>query len=172
MATKKSAARIKPVNNKVIEKPEFEPLEDIFKTIKDGFVMTAETNIITAKRVDNLASIRDSAYAYWHDDYLGDRYLPGERYKYFIELQQVSVKTYEKIYEIAKTFELEEFLKEDMKDYFEDVVPPVESINSEKELLEALIIFKCVQPYGSKMNQIHQMILDEVNKRKAYEKEN
>jgi hypothetical protein len=86
-------------------------------------------------------------------------------------LQKISVETYEKLLEIAKTFDMEEFCKEEMKDYFEDVVPPVEDIGGEKQLLEALIIFKCVQPYGSKMLQIHQMMLDEINKRKAYEKE-
>ena len=171
MVAKKSAARVKPINKKIIEKPEFEPLEDIFETMKKSFVMTTETNVVTAKRVDNLASLRDSAYAFWGSAYLDDNLLPGDRYRYLMRLRDVSIAAYEKIHEIAKTFELEEFIKGDMKDYFEDVVPSVEDIKDEKGLLEALIIFKCVQPYGSKMLQMHQMLMDEIEKRKVYEKE-
>jgi len=164
MATKRAAsAKVKP---KVVE-PDFEPLEDLFDKAKTVMVMKIDANIEVSKRVDNLMSVRDSAYRFWGNQ-LDEKFLPDKRVEYFKKLQTITTETYNAMKDIAESFSLEEFKKKDMKDYFEKLIPSSEDIYREEELIEAMIIFQCVQPYGSQMNQIHQMIQDEIEKRKAY----
>ena len=148
-----------------VKQEDLMPVADMFEDAKDGFVLTVETNVITAKRIDYFMWLRDQAYKFWGNK-LDDLLDMDKRLGYLKELQQTCVETYEKVAEIAKTFEYEEFAKDDMKDYFEDIVPKVEDINTEKEMLEAELIFLCVQPYGSKMNQLHNLITDELAKRR------
>jgi len=168
---KKSAASIKPVRNssKNVTMPEFKPLEELFDTAKQGFLITIEANVDTSKRVDNLMSVRDVAYRFY-----GDRFdeikLPKERIEYFKKLQAITTNTYEMILEAAMDFDLEEFKKKDMKDYFEHIIPETKDIKNEEDLLKSILIFQCVQPYGSKMSQLHQMVREEIEKREAYEK--
>ena len=165
MATKKSSARVQP--KKIIEKPDFEPLEDIFDKAKTVMVMKIDANIEVSKRVDNLMNVRDSSYRFWGNQ-LDEKFLPDKRVEYFKRLQTITTETYNAMKDIAESFSLEEFKKKDMKDYFEKLIPKSENIHREEELIEAMIIFQCVQPYGSQMNQIHQMIQEEIEKRRAY----
>lgn len=144
------------------------PLADMFEDAKAGFVMTVETNIITAKRIDYLMWVRDQAYKFWGGR-LDDMMIMNERLEYLKNVQKLCVETYEKIAEIAKTFEYEEFCEEDMKDYFDGLVPPVDEIDTEIEMFDAEMIFLCVQPYGSKMNQLHSLIQDELGRRRMNE---
>ena len=58
-----------------------------------------------------------------------------------------------------------------MKDYFEHIIPDIDTVKTEEDLLKGILIFQCVQPYGSKMSQLHQMVREEVEKREAYEEQ-
>ena len=144
------------------------PTVDMFEDAKQGFITIVKTNIITAQRIDYMMWVRDKAYKFWGNR-LDDMLVMDERLAYLKELQQVCVDTYKKIAEIAKTFEYEEFCEEDMKDYFDGLVPTVDSITTEKQMLEAELIFLCVQPYGSKMNQIHNLVQNELGQRRVNE---
>lgn len=167
VAKKVNTSKVKPVKPK-FPKEELMPLVDMFDEAKEAFAMTVETNVITAQRIDFLMWVRDQAYKFWGNK-LDEMLVMKERLSYIKDLQELCVNTYKKIAEIAKTFELEEFEKEEMKDYFEDLVPKVADIDSEKKMLEAELIFLTVQPYGSKMNQLHQLVTDELAKRRAME---
>lgn len=167
VAKKVNTSKVKPVKPE-FPKEELMPLVDMFDEAKEAFAMTVETNVITAQRIDFLMWVRDQAYKFWGNK-LDDMLVMHERLSYIKELQELCVDTYKKIVEIVKTFELDEFEKEEMKDYFEDLVPKVTDIDSEKEMLEAELIFLTVQPYGSKMNQLHQLVTDELAKRRAME---
>jgi hypothetical protein len=161
--TAKSAAKVKPVK---VKQEELVPLDEMFKDAKDMFIMTVDTNILTAKRIDNLMNIRDLAIKFW-----GDGHAKAHDLSYLKELQKLSVHTYERIKEVAEAFELEEFCKQDMKDYFDEIIPTPEDIEDEHELIRAALIFLTVRPYGEKMLKMHQLILDEAGKRKLLEEE-
>lgn len=167
VAKKVNTSKVKPVKPE-FPKEELMPLVDMFDEAKEAFAMTVETNVITAQRIDFLMWVRDQAYKFWGNK-LDEMLVMKERLSYIKDLQELCVNTYKKIAEIAKTFELEEFEKEEMKDYFEDLVPKVADIDSENKMLEAELIFLTVQPYGSKMNQLHQLVTDELAKRRAME---
>ena len=73
--------------------------------------------------------------------------------------------------EIVKSFELKEFKKEDMKDYFEELMPVIEAINDEDELCAAGLVFLTIKPFGEKMTALHHTVLDEVAQREFMEKQ-
>lgn len=145
---------------------EMPTLEETWENAKQAFINTAEVSVELAKRVDNLMNIRDMVYKFWETR--GDiskinlGYLKGK-----LELSKF---TYETILTIIKSFEMEEFLKDDMKNYFESVIPKVEEINSEEELLDAAIVFLTVKPWGEKMTALHHTMLDEKKQREYLEK--
>ena len=170
---RKSAAKVKPVktqnSNKFLE-PELPPIEETFSNVKQIMINTAEVQIQVANRVENLANLRLAAYKFWGNE-LDAKMLGNERINYFLDLLKLSVSIYEKIFEIVKNFELEEFLKEDMKDYFAEIMPKIENIECEEDLFEATIISDCIRPWGEKMTQLHHQMLDEQGQRKAQESE-
>ena len=156
---RKSAARMKPAG----PKSELRPIEDVFNEAKDMFVMTVDVQVKTAKRVDNLMNIRDFCDKFWKNDGL------HESLKYYKSMQNLSVETYEKIRDIAKTFELVDFRAIEVKDYFADLIPDVEKIEDMEELCKAALIFMSVQPYGSKLIQLHKLMQDEFAQRDILE---
>lgn len=165
--TKKSAASVKPIPfNKA---PELPPLEETFDNAKQAFINTLETSIIIAKRVDNLLNIRDYLIGYWKSTNKLDSMMPMDRMAYFKEMQLKTVMVYEQLLEATKTFELEEFCKEEMKDYYEDIIPSIEEIDSEQDLCTAGLIFLTVKPFGEKMTALHHTILDEKKQREFME---
>lgn len=159
---KKSAAQAKLAPKENV-KEKLEPIEDVFEDAKKMFIMTVETQIKTAKRVDNLLNIRDLAINFMGREWLSQ--LHDQELHYYKILQDLSVETYERILEASKGFELEEFLKPEIKDYYEDIVPKVENIDTIGSLLQAAIVFLSVQPYGNKLIQMHQLIQSELAKR-------
>ena len=159
--TRKSAASFKAVKGK---QDELMPLEDVFKIMREGYLITIETNIATAKRVDNLFNIRDVARKFWNDD--ATRCTP----KYYKKLHKLSVETYEKIYEIAKEkYTIEELSNTEMGDWYEELIPTVDSLSDtdQQDIIEAMIIFLSVKPYGEKMLRDHLNFQEELEKREA-----
>ena len=146
------------------EKTQYPPIEETWENNKQVFINTCEVNVENAKRIDNLLNIRDLAYKFW-GDMLDKQYDGEERIEYFKTLQDLSIRTYQKILDIIKTFELEEFLKEDMKDYFEDLMPKVDDVTIEEDLLEGMLIFLSVKPYGERMMQLHYTMMNEAEQR-------
>lgn len=168
---RKSASQAK-IKKPEFQKPELPPIEETFENAKQAFVNTLEVSIQLAERVDNLLNIRDYVRKFFPDE------LPypwkgvmNARLKYCKALMNLSIQTYKDMLEIVKTFELEEFAKEDMKDYFEELMPVVEGINDEDELCTAGLVFLTIKPFGEKMTALHHTILDEVAQRKAMEEQ-
>ena len=153
MVTKKSAAKVKVMP----PKPKLPPMEDVFKEAKEMYAMTVDVQIKNAERVDNLLNIRDMLKRFWD--------LPTVKLEECKRYQKVSIDTYKKVREAVDEFDLDEFKKETIKDYFEHIIPKVDDIDDDKKLLEAAIIFMSVQPYGQKLIQLHQLMQDEIAKR-------
>ena len=165
---KKSAARMKTYKGE--HQADLPPIEEVFEDAKRMFVMTVDTQIKTARRVDNLMNIRDFCMKFWDDE---DQFEVQECYTldYYKKMQQLSIDTYTRIKEIAETFELVDFRAIEIKDYFADIIPSVDSISTKQELCEAALIFMSVQPYGSKLIQMHQLMQDECAKRNILDEE-
>lgn len=158
MASKKSAAQFKPVAKHA--KEQLRPIDEVFAEAKDMFKMTVDTQVKTAHRIDNLLNIRDLAINFWGKDEVSRRGMA-----YLKMLQDESIKAYEDVSKRVDDFELDEFAKEEIKDYFEDIIPKVDDISTEDELIVAAIKFLSVQPYGSKLIQMHKLIQEELSKR-------
>jgi len=158
----KRAAAMKAVATKQEEEM---PLEQVFEIMREGFITILETNVITAKRVDNLLNIRDAAKRFWEDS------IGHCNIEYYKEIQKLSVKTYEDILAIIKEkYTYENLSNPELDDWFEDIIPNVDNINTESQLMDAMIIFLSVKPYAEKVLRDHNNFQDEIEKRKASEK--
>lgn len=169
---RKSATKVKAMKNqnssKFLKQPELPPIEETFNNIKQVMINTAKVQIQVANRVENMANLRLATYKFW-GNMLDEKFISSERVEYFKSLVTMTVSVYEDILDIVKTFELDEFLKEEMKDYFEKLMPKVDDIKNEENLFEATLIADCVKPWGEKMTQLHHQMLDEQAQRKAIE---
>lgn len=155
---RKSAARAKLAPKPELAQNDKPPIEAVFNEIKDVFRMTVEANVRTAQRVDNLVAMRQLAR-----DWYGHDFFPSiDKLK---ELQKISVDAYKEILAKVDEFDIEDFKKAEMKDYFEEIVPSIDSISDDDKLLEAHIIYLCVRDYGSKLVQAHQLFQQEMTSR-------
>lgn len=170
---RKSAAQAKPANKvreayeEMDKKTQLDNMptpEEVFETGKQVYINTLEASIVLAKRVDNLLNIRDYAMKFWAEEAGGKNTL-----SYYKELQKLSIETYEQMLKIANGFEYEEFIKDEMKDYFEDLIPQTEDVEVISQLCEAGLIFLTVKPFGEKMTQLHYNVLDAKKAREALE---
>lgn len=161
---RKSAASVKPK----FKQPELPPIEETFDNAKQVFINTAEVAAVVAGRIDNLVNIRKAAYDFWGDE-LNEKLMTHKRVEQLKEWQGMTIDCYEDILDIVKQFELKEFLKEDMKDYFQPIMPVPNDIANEKDLFEAYLIAGIVKPWGEKMTQLHHQMLDEQAARKPVE---
>ncbi len=171
---RKSAAKAKVIktanSDKFLKHEELPPIEETFDNIKQVIVNTAEVSVVVAGRVENMGNLRAAAYKFWGNE-LDCRYTAHERMEYFKELQAKSIGCYESITEIIRSWTLDEFLKDDMKDYFQDIMPKVEDIETENDLFEAMLLADIIKPWGEKMTQLHHQMLDEQGKRMAVDGE-
>ena len=162
--TRKSAAKLKVVKD---DKKELRPIEEVFEEAKEMFALTVDTQIKLAARVDNLMNIRDFCRKFWGDQY--DSKFNRDELHYLKNMQQVSINTYQKVRDKVDEFELVDFRATELKDYFADIIPASEDIKSLQDLCEAALIFMSVQPYGSKLIQLHQMMQDEFASRDIFD---
>lgn len=162
--SRKSAASFKPVVTKTQE--DIPTLEETWENAKQAFLNTAEVSVELAKRIDNLMNIRDMVYKFWDVRHETE----GITLEYLKSKQELSIQTYKNILDIVVDFQMDEFLKEDMKDYFDVLIPKVEEIESEEDLIDAAIIFLTVKPWGEKMTALHHTMLDEKKQREFAEK--
>jgi len=157
---RKSAAKVKVMKTEGSDrflKPQLPPIEETFENMKQGFLTILQTSVELAQRVDNLGNLRDFSMKFWGD---------SRDLAYYKELQAVSVETYRQLYDLTEEFSLDEFSKDEMKDYYELVVPKCDEIETEEDLAVALVKFLTVKPFGEKMTAMHHTILDEIAKRK------
>lgn len=152
---RKSAASAKLVK----PKPELRPLEEVFDEIVNVFKMTVEANVKTAMRVDNLVAVRQ-LYRDWYGK-------EPEDIDVIKKLQKLTADTYSDILAATEKFNIEDFKADEMKDYFEDIVPNCEDIATDADLLNAHVKWTCVRDYGSKLVQAHQLFHQEMEKREA-----
>lgn len=160
---KKSAAKakvIKPVETK----PTVDP-EAMFDDAKRMFLETLDVQIKNSRRIDNLLNIEDLAINFWKDRRPG--YLAGmtdeEQCAYFQSLRQCSELTYHQIRAASEEFSFEEFSKQELKDYYEDIVPDGSDVDlTAEDILRGAIKFLSVQPYADKMIKLHHMIQDAI----------
>ncbi len=160
---RKSAAKAKVIKAKGSEeflKKKLPPIEETFEYMKKGFLTILQTSVELAQRVDNLDNLRSFSLRFWEDK---------RDISYYKHLQDISVETYRALYDYTEEFSLDEFSKEDMKDYYENLVPKCEDIMTEEDLAEALVKFITVKPFGEKMAAMHQTILDEIKQREEIE---
>ena len=167
--SKKSASQFKPIKTQEVQKHELPPIEETFDNAKQAFVNTLEVSVRIAKRIDNFLNVRDYVINFYGRDWSEIRRVGADRVEYIKRLQNITVSTYEKMLEKTLEFSLEEFSKEEMKDYYEEIVPDVESIDTMDKILEAGLIFLSVKPFGEKMTALHHTILDEIAQRKYME---
>lgn len=155
---KKSASQLKPV--KAVPANNLPPIEETWENAWQSFKNTIDVNVELARRVDNLLNVRDLCFKILGEDYVWSLD-SKERMNLYKWANDVSVATYMEIQRIIGTWELDEFLKEDMKDYFEDIMPKSDNVKDEMDLLFAAIKFLSIKPYGERMNQLHYTMLDE-----------
>lgn len=172
----KSAAQFKPktisgTDKKAMQKQldEMPTLEETWENAHQAFINTAEVSVTLAKRIDNLMNIRDMALKFWGDAETMERCVGKKAVAYYKELLSLSVDTYCEILKIVKTFEMDEFLKDEMRDYFEDIIPKADDIEREDTMLAAAIVFLTVKPWGEKMTALHHTMLDEKKQREYLE---
>lgn len=160
--TRKSTARMKP-SDKFAKAPELPPIEETFDNAKQAFKNTAEVAIVIAGRIDNLINIRKAYEEFW-----GEK--PENRFAnpidYLKEKQNLTKLCYENIADIVNSFELEEFLREDMKDYFDPIMPKSDDMISSEDLFDAFLLVGIIKPWGEKMTALHHQMLDEQDARK------
>jgi hypothetical protein len=135
-----------------------------FEIAKTGFVITVQTNIETAKRIDNLLSVRDLAYKFYGATLDNNGMVPAERIEMFKELQNISVQAYEDVLKVAEKFDFETFAQKEMDDLFKDIVPKTNDVETEQDLLKAAVRFMAIQPYGSKMLALHESVIENLEK--------
>lgn len=140
-------------------------LEESWEKMKDIYVSTLEVSVENAKRIDNLLNIRDLVIKFYGTDYLDAMYDEDRFIAYLKEMQSLSIETYERMLDIARTFELKDFLLEDMPDWYAHLIPSVNRIESMPQLVEGALVFLSVKPFGEKMMQMHHAIMDEAEAR-------
>ena len=163
-------AEFKPeiVDTDFDKEQELPSLEETFENAKQVFINTAEVAVVISDRLDNLVNIRNAVIEFWGKNKL-DEHLTKENISYFKELQKMITDTYAEILNVVKEFELDEFCKDDMKDYFEDLMPTPDEIETESDLFEAWLVASTVKPWGEKMTALHHQILDEMHIRQPIE---
>lgn len=165
--TRKSAASAKLVKPEQFD--DLPPIEETFDNAKQAFINTLDVSIELSKRIDNLMNIRDYAMKFWGSEF-ESKFLVPERLDYFKGLQNLSTMTYQALKEATEKFELDAFLAEDLKDYYEDIIPKIDDILDESQMCAAGLIFLTVKPFGEKMAALHRTMLEEKAARDAQEK--
>lgn len=165
--TRKSAARRKPIKPQHAEEQTY-TLEETWENAKEVITMTAKVALENSKRIDNMLNVRDLLYKFWGNK-LDDFFDLDKRMEYLHEMHHYSISLYEQVLEIVESFELEEFLKDDMKDYFKDMMPDCDAIDNENDLVRGALAFLTVKPWGEQMNQLHQTMLNEKSMREMNE---
>jgi len=157
----KRTASMKP---KVI-KPEEPPIEEIWKMVHNGLVVTSKTQANISRRVDTMLSLKAQADIFFDSQVFVDGYDWQELQKW----QKLTEETYDKVAEIMEGLTMEQLTAETLDDPFNHLIPKAEECDDPRKLFEGMIVFSCVRPFGEKLIQAHQAMRDEVLKREQPE---
>lgn len=69
-------------------------------------------------------------------------------------------KNYETALEVIEGLKLDDFKKKDMEDPIAPFIPDRFGITNMQEMYDAFTIFRCLRPYGEKIEQLHNLILE------------
>ena len=157
---RKSASQAKPVKaEKKTEEQLWKEMESVFDDAKWTYIETVRVQIQNAKRVDNFLNLRELAMK------LGYTIEDEEGIKFVKKLQELSVKTYEAIKDVAETFKMEDFIWEKCLDPLKQLMPSVDEINTQADMVAASIRFMSVTPYGNNVIQVHNLMMQEMARR-------
>lgn len=145
--TKKSAASVKAKKQPTADE-KWAELKTLFDDSKWAFKETVKTQITLSRRIDNMLNLRDMVKSYGMEPTI----------PLLKDLVDHSNRCYVSLLARVETFEFDDFMAEEMKDYFEGLVPYPDDIVDDMDLLYAAVAFLSVKPYGSKMLQMHQML--------------
>ena len=158
-------ARKSAASAKVAKKTEEEKWEEMHKVFDDAkwtFIETIKVQIKAAKRVDNFLNLRELATKFG---------IEGSDIAEIKRMQECSVTTYEMIMEIAEKFVAEDFFKATCPDPWAGIMPSVDEIKTEKDAAYAAIRHMSIMPYGTNLIQMHNLIMQEMERRGLKPKE-
>lgn len=167
MVKKVNTSKAKPVDYK---EPQV-PVVDMFNDAKEMFIMTVKTARLIAERGDNLMNIRDYVRNFYGAEQFEHDWNENGRMDVYFDLLDVAIEVYDKIIEIAKGFEYDDFCKEEFDDPFEDLIPKARSLETETDMCVFGIIWLTARPYIDKTFQLHRLVQDELAKRRMNEGE-
>lgn len=150
--TKKSAAsaKIKAVQPpELTEEEKIEKLRKEFDENKNAFLKTVETQIAIAERYDNFTNLWELA-----ERVLDEKIEPSLAK----DLVEESKNSYQLVHECVQKFAFDDFMGDDLPDYFEDIKPKYEDCGDRLDHLYNIIRYMSVMPYGDKMLQMYQTI--------------
>ena len=149
---KKSAAHAKVKAPLSPREERMAELQKAFDDMKKISLIIIDTQIKTAKRIDNMSNIR----AYMRD------FLDETPSMILIRAGvNASIEAYEAVREATEAWTLEEFMKPEIKNYFEHITPSSDDVEDDMALCFAMIKYLSVKPYGEKLVQSHHLIQEE-----------
>ena len=154
---KKSAASAKlkaPKVPELTEEEKWEKLKGVFEDAKFTYIETVKVQVKAAQRVDNYLNIRELCEKMGVETSI-------QRTK---DMLTISIQTYEKVQKIAEGFVFEDFIKSTCPDPFEDAMPQVRDIVTDVDEVAAAIKFMSITPYGNNLIQMHNLIMQEMDK--------
>lgn len=156
---RKSAASAKvkaPKVPELTEEQKWEEMNKVFEDAKWTFIETIKVQVKASKRVDNYLNLRELAMKFGYK---------GDDVEFIKKLQAGSTKMYENIQAIAEDFKPEDFYNETVEDFFEELMPQVSDIVDNDSQLIAAIAYMSITPYGNNLIQMHNLIMQEMDKR-------
>lgn len=150
--TKKNAAsaKIKAVQPpELTEEEKLEKLRKEFDENKDAFLKTVDTQIVIAERYDNFANLWELA------ERVLDEKIEPSLAKALVE---ESKNSYQLVRECVEKFAFDDFMGDDLPDYFEGIKPKYEDCEDRLDHLYNIVRYMSVMPYGDKMLQMYQTI--------------
>lgn len=69
-------------------------------------------------------------------------------------------KNYETALDIIEGLKLGDFKKKEMQDPIAPFIPNRYGITNKQEMYDAFVVFKCLRPYGEKIEQLHSIVIE------------
>lgn len=160
---RKSAASAKVKASELTEEEKIKQMQSVFDDAKWTYLETVKVQVKAAKRVDNYLNIRDLMIK------MGMKDPSVEDIKRMLE---VSIGTYEQVLKVAEGMTYEQMTKAACPDIFEDIYPQVDQITDKWSEISCAIRFMSITPYGNNLIQMHNLIMQEMERRNMKPEEN
>lgn len=157
---KKSASQVKPKAKVDVNKE----IEEAFDEFKKGINAILDNEIRNAVRVDNLFVMFQTIRLDWKLDYLDDiKYPEGKAFGYAKDLCEMQKNTYKILKLKFNELKVEDLKAKDLPDPFLPLLRPIDEISTARSLIEDYIVFRCVRPFGERLEQMHAKIYELAN---------